>query len=202
MFDKLLERVRKTVSPPPPPPPGPRMKVRRVSSPAAAPAAAPPIRYRQSADDPAPIIDDPTMRPDNVDFRREGDGEHIYRVNQPQPKGFPKKYAEYVPIAGTSFRQLDVIAFIRGRNRRLEIRHQVAVPGRDPSLAVYGHWDDWNGGEHEAHLGYIPSEVHAAIGDMPVALTLEGMYQAGLNRTAGLRVDIWQPRPKREKPQQ
>lgn len=111
---------------------------------------------------------------------------------------FPKKFAEYVSIAGVSYRQQEVAAFIEGHNRQVFVRREVALEGRPPSLAVYGTWEDWAGGMHEALLGYIPKEVHETIGDMPIALTLEAMYQAaGKKRTAGLRVDIWQPRSKK-----
>lgn len=134
-----------------------------------------------------------------MDFRREDDAAFIFRVNQHQPKGYPNRIAKYVSVAGVSYRQPAVIAFIEGRNREVIIRPEVVTEGRAPSLAVYGKWDDWEGGTHEAHLGYVPKEVHAAIGETPVVATLEAMYQAGNDRTAGLRLDIWQPRPKKEK---
>jgi hypothetical protein len=156
-----------------------------------------PIRHRQSATDPAPIIDEPFLRGVDLDFRREGDAPYIYRVNQSTPKGFPLKFAEYVKVAGASYRQPAIIDFIAGRARRLDIRPEVFIEGEPPALAVYGLWEDWNGAAHEAHLGYVPSEINEVIGDMPIAVTLEAMYQATADRSAGLRMDIWRPRDKK-----
>lgn len=153
-----------------------------------------PIRYRQSAKDPAPIIDDPTRREVDVDYRREGDEKHIFRVNQIQPKGYPKKIAEYIPVSGVSYRQEDVIAFIAGRNRRLSLRREVIIEGEPLALAVDGAWEDWDGNAHAATLGYIPGPVNAAIGDNPVDVTLEAMYQARPDYSAGLRIDLWSKR--------
>lgn len=189
LFPKPAKKSKKS---PPKPSRRPAVTVRK-----AGPPPAPPIRPRQCATDPAPIVDDPTRREDDVDFRREGDAPYIYRVNQPQPKGFPLKFAEYVNVAGASFRQSAIIDFIAGRNRRLDIRPEVLTEGKPPALAVYGIWEDWDGAAHEAQLGYLPHDINEAIGDMPIAVTLEAMYQATADRSAGLRMDIWRPRDRK-----
>lgn len=193
LLDLLFPKpAKKTKKPTSHPTRRPIVTIRKVEPPPPAP-----IRLRQCATDPAPIIDDPTQREDDVDFRREGDAPYIYRVNQPQPKGFPLKFAEYVNVAGASFRQPAIIDFIAGRARRLDIRPEVLTEGKPPALAVHGIWEDWHGTAHEALLGYVPSEINEAIGDMPVAVTLEAMYQATADRSAGLRMDIWRPRDRK-----
>lgn len=195
MFEKLFGR--KSSPKPAAPVPNPKARIIAVVTTQEPPPAPAVIRYRRHADDPAPIIDEPDRRGYDVDFRREGDEPFIFRVNQHQPKGFPKKLANYVAVAGVSFRQMEVIEFIRGRNRCLSVRPEVITGGQLPALAVIGQWADWIGGRHEALLGYLPNDVREAIGDTPVALTLEAMYQATDERSAGLRVDVWQPRPKK-----
>lgn len=145
---------------------------------------------------PAPIIADPAARGENVDFRRPGDDAHIIRVNQPRPKGFPKKIANYTPVAGVSHRVADVIAFIDGSNRELSLVRETRDDGLRPALAVYGAWLDARGGAHNALLGYVPRETNETIGDSPVAATLEAMFAPTPDKpTPGLRIDIWTTRP-------
>mgnify|MGYP003490680202 CR=1 FL=1 len=48
---------------------------------------------------PSPIITDPTKREYDKGFRLEDDERHVVRINQLQPKGFPKKIAEFNTVA-------------------------------------------------------------------------------------------------------
>jgi hypothetical protein len=142
--------------------------------------------------DPSPINDDPTKRGDR-DYRRSDDDVNVVRVNQPQPKGFPRKQYEYVPVAGTSYRQNDVVAFINGHDRAISLRTEV-VTFSDGEVAdaraVYGQWLD-ESGSHEALLGYVPAEINEELGGQPCAARLEAMFRPDRHKSAGIRMSIW-----------
>lgn len=134
---------------------------------------------------------------DYGDYRRPDDPPNVVRVDDIQPKGFPRKLFEYISVSGVSYRQENVAGFIAGRARRLSLRREFVNDQHPNALAVYGLWQD-AAGEHTALLGYVPREVNDAIGDQPVAATLEAMYLPLNGHNAGLKIDIWSPRNQRK----
>ena len=148
---------------------------------------------------PAPIVADLRARGDR-DYRGPDDAENVVRVNQPQPKGYPRKLHEYIPVAGTSFKKDDVARFIYGGDRSLSLKREV-VTAKDGSetnaLAVYGQWTDGDG-SHEAHLGYVPQDVNEELGDTPCGVRLEAMFRPEAGKNPGIRMSIWGKRRKQD----
>jgi hypothetical protein len=125
-----------------------------------------------------------------VEYRRPDDGENVIRINQRNPKGFNERLYEFVPVAGVSYREKDVVAFIEGADRELSLRREFVDEAHPDALAVWGLWKDGDRSQ-AARLGFVPREVNDAIGARPVAATLAAMYRPLKDKGPGLRMDIW-----------
>lgn len=142
---------------------------------------------------PTPIVEAPNRRGYDRDYRRPGDDRHIIRINQKAPKGYPKKLHDWVAVAGVSYRQAAVIEFINGHQRRITIEHEPDNTHSDTALKVVGHWLDSQHRAASGQLGYLPSEISAAItADLnDIGARIETMYAPHGGQAAGLRVSIW-----------
>ena len=130
------------------------------------------------------------------EYRRPDDAENVIRINQRNPKGFNERLFEFVPVAGVSYREDDVRAFIEGTRRELSLRRTFVNDAHPNALAVWGLWMDGKK-ERTALLGYVPREVNDVIEERPVAATLVVMYEATKDKGAGLRMDIWGTRARK-----
>jgi len=126
----------------------------------------------------------------DVEYRRPDDGANVIRINQRNPKGFNELLFKFVPVAGVSFREKDVVRFIEGTERGLSIRRVFVDELHPQALAVWGLWVEKGTGV-SAQLGFVPREVNDAIGERPVAATLVAMYAAVDGKGSGLRIDVW-----------
>ena len=155
--------------------------------------------------EPAPIISEPYKRGFDREFRLETDADNVIRINQRQPSGLPRKVAEFVAVVGIT--RPDAFphaqAFIFGSNRFVELE-RLPDHAVDPNaIAVIGTWVA-DGALHRARLGYIPAEVAAdlaALGrETPIGATIKVLYAQAIGRTLGIRLDLWGPRRKAERP--
>lgn len=143
----------------------------------------------------APVLP-PNKRDWGVEYRRPDDAENVIRINQRPPKGFPERLFEFAAVAGVSYREDDVRAFIMGTEQEISLR-RVHVDEQHPSaLAIWGLWVEGKE-RRSAQLGFVPREMNDAIGEKPVAATLVAMYAPTKDKGPGLRIDIWTTRSKK-----
>jgi hypothetical protein len=150
---------------------------------------------------PSPIITDPTKREYNKGFRLEDDERHVVRINQLQPKGFPKKIAEFITVAGITMENRDVVAkqFVKGKDRQIELRKQPDNPYDKNAIEVYGHWTK-QGKSFTEKLGYLPSKVASKLVNEPeLKATIKVMYMPTDETSVGIKIDVWTKMKKRVK---
>src|SRR5215470_15689320 len=89
----------------------------------------------------------PVMRLRDVEYgqmyRREDDPPYVLRLRSQQPRGFRRKLAEYVSVAGISHgeRPLHAAQLIAGQEPRLELEPAPeAVPDHLEAIRVWGVW--------------------------------------------------------------
>lgn len=159
-----------------------------------------------------PIIADPRLR-EGKDFRRPNDGEHVVRVNDRKPDGFSARPISrnigigrnsgtsrgYIAVTGTQNTQQDLIAFINGTDRHLELERDPKNEWDPHAIKVMGEWKDSAGKMQRARLGWVPAHVARGLAneyaDCELAATIECMYRATATTSAGLRIDIWTETP-------
>lgn len=149
----------------------------------------------------APISTDPSERGINKEYRLESDNQNVIRINQEQPKGFPKKAAEFVPVVGiTKDNRLNTaVKFIKGIDRRIELQKEPENEYDQNAIAVNGHWVS-DGVSNSGKLGYLPREVAAKLSKIDeLRATLKVMYTPIHEENAiGIRIDVWSKREKKE----
>lgn len=130
-----------------------------------------------------------TEKKQSMEEKILGDG---VRVPSKAPKGFSKKVMTDVPVAGVTYHQLQVMDFIKGKDREIDLRPTtVVVLGTEmPATAVYGSWAEGKK-RTEAHIGYLPEEVHSSVAHLSVAAVLVKVFMPVAGRSAGLRLDIY-----------
>lgn len=129
--------------------------------------------------------------PDDVEFRLPTDPKHMARLNQAYPPGYSAEY-RHIQVAGTSHRKGDVITFIRGDKRRLQLVKEPHNKFDENAIAVYGECL-FRGKPFRAHLGYLPKEVAAELTlhtDIKAALTKMFYKPEDNYDAAGLRIDV------------
>jgi hypothetical protein len=142
----------------------------------------------------------------DMDYRRPGDPRHIVRVNQPAPKGCPRKLKEFVQVAGVTHkhRQSTVRAFIDGSERRVELIRDPTNEVDPNAVRVVGSWTDESGEALHGKPGWLPKAVAAELAakhpSAPIRATVKAMFRARAFKSAGLRIDVWGPRRKRKRP--
>ena len=130
-----------------------------------------------------------------VEYRRPDDSENVIRLHAPKPAGFVKKVFNFVPVAGVSFRQDTVNAFIRGRDRGLELRRDNSDPDHPNAVAVFGSWED--NGSQAGQLGYLPGDKAARLATLKppdIGARLEALYSPTRKKGGGIRLSIWSKR--------
>ncbi|MCM3572515.1 HIRAN domain-containing protein [Mesobacillus subterraneus] len=149
----------------------------------------------------APISTDPSERGINKEYRLESDNHNVIRINQEQPKGFPKKAAEFVPVVGISMnnRTETAIEFIKGTDRRIELQKEPDNEYDKNAIVVVGHWVS-DGESKSGKLGYLPKEIAAKLAKLDeLRATLKVMYTPINEENAiGIRIDVWSKREKKE----
>lgn len=148
----------------------------------------------------ASISTDPSEREFNQEYRLESDNQNVIRINQEQPQGFPKKAAEFVPVAGITLdnRLNTAIEFIKGTERRVELQKEPDNHYDKNAVAVYGHWVS-AGLSRSGKLGYLPREIAAKLSNVDeLRATLKIMYTPIHEENAiGIRIDVWSQREKK-----
>lgn len=143
-----------------------------------------------------PVIDDPTARGIDKEFRLSSDSENTIRLNQPQPKGCPRKIEEFVSVVGLTKenREIDAKKFILGKERRIELKRQPDNPYDKNAIEVIGHCLV-EGEAFSCKLGYIPAKVAKKIvGHEELKATIKAMYYPTEERSIGIKIDIWTKR--------
>ena len=146
----------------------------------------------------APIIDEISERKFNKDFRLSSDDIDIIRVNQGSPEGLPKKAKEFIEIMGLTKDNRHIFAekFIKGSNRRLELRKEPANPYDNNAIEVYGYCE-YNGQVINSKLGYIPKGVAAQLASIEkLEATVKYMTLPYLTRGINIKIDIWTEKTK------
>lgn len=133
----------------------------------------------------------------------EPDPAHVIRFQQGIPKGLPRKLADYIQVAGVSYRQEAVSAFCLGNNQRITVEREPSNPGHPNSIKVVGSWAD-SSGQHAEHLGYLPSDAAAEIASTydsasPIAGTIKVIFLPRPGKSPGVRIDVWGKRRKVKK---
>lgn len=141
----------------------------------------------------APVLDHPE-RPDGCEYRRENDDYNVIRIWRGPGRG-RRKIVNYMSVAGTSFRREAVCSFIRGKDRRVYLKHDPDNPVNPAAVAVWGKWRGATGG-HEQLLGYVPDsnlDQVTAVSLDQLTVELEAMFApVTTNDNPGLKVTIWQ----------
>ncbi len=139
------------------------------------------------------------------EYRRPGDEPHVVRVKQSPPRGFRKKIAEFVPVAGVTHRLEDVTAFVEGADREVRLLRETDNPTSSTAIAVLGAWRSTDGEQVTRQLGYLPHEVSQEIArrwpSAELAATLETLYLPRDERSPGIRVDVWTQAVRRRRAQ-
>lgn len=131
------------------------------------------------------------------DYRRPDDPTWVIRIEQPRPKGLPKKVANFIDVAGISRQQENAKAFIKGLDRALELERDPRNKYDKNAIKVIGVWYDSGGNEYREQLGWVPANVAKDIpSNIAIGATIESMYKPRPGMNAGLRIDIWGPRNK------
>jgi len=151
----------------------------------------------------APIIDSPPERGFDNDYRRSSDPEHVIRVNQRPPKGFPKKVKEYVKVAGISQPDTtkNAIAFICGSQRSVNMKKEPDNPIDPKAIKINGSWKA-NNKNFSGKLGYLPAEITEELmkadSEFAYGVTLDAMFIPHEIKGVGVRISIWAPRAKKK----
>jgi hypothetical protein len=133
-----------------------------------------------------------THPPLNQDYRRPGDPEYVIRLRQPAPKGLRKKALDFVAVAGTSFNEPAVQAFVAGTDRAVLLSRE-PPPELPGGLTVEGSWNDETG-EHRERLGWLTPEVVDHLPDnTPVGATLQTLHMPHDDGGAEITIAVWVP---------
>lgn len=146
----------------------------------------------------APIIDEISEREFNKDFRLSSDDIDVIRVNQGTPEGLLKKAKEFIEIMGLTKDNRHIFAekFIKGSNRRLDLRKEPTNPYDSNAIEVYGYCE-YNGQAINGKLGYIPKGVAAQLASIEkLGATVKYMTLPYLTRGLNIKIDIWTVRSK------
>lgn len=149
----------------------------------------------------APIIEEINERGYNNDFRLSSDDIDVIRINQQPPGGLPKKAKEFVAVVGLTKenRHIFVEKFIKGSNRRIELRKEPTNPYDCNAIEVYGYCE-YEGESIDSKLGYIPKEIAKALSKKEkIGATIKYMTLPYLTRGLNIKIDIWTERAKSTK---
>jgi hypothetical protein len=103
-----------------------------------------------------------------------------------------------VKVSGVNHRKDNVLKFIKGASREIELRPEPENPHDKNAVAVIGHWDHY-GTEKSALIGYLPKPILRDIKGEEIASDLSGVFHP--NRpdvTPGVRIAIFYRRKKRK----
>jgi tetratricopeptide (TPR) repeat protein len=149
----------------------------------------------------ASVSTDPIEREYDQEYRLEIDNKNVIRINQKQPKGFPKKAAEFVSVAGITMngREQIAIEFLKGTERKIELQREPDNQYDKNAIAVHGHWSSGNESK-SGKLGYLPREVAVKLSTIDeLRATLKLMYTPiDSNNSIGIRIDVWSKREKKQ----
>lgn len=149
-----------------------------------------------------PVINDPTKREFDSEYKLKSDNENVIRLNQLQPKGCSKKVAEFVPVAGVTKdnREEGALKFIRGKNRSLELIKDPNNPYDKNAIKVHGHCKDEDDNDFSTFLGFVPAKNAKSLAKLePLKATVKMMYYPVNSETIGIRMDVWSKANKRKK---
>lgn len=146
----------------------------------------------------APVIDEISERQFNKDYRLSSDNIDVIRINQGSPKGLTKKAKEFIEIMGLTKENRHIFAekFIKGSNRRLELRKEPTNPYDSNAIEVYGYCE-YEGQAINGKLGYIPKAVAAELSNIEkLGATVKYMTLPYITRGLNIKIDIWTERAK------
>jgi len=136
------------------------------------------------------------LGPPRLEVAKKTKPDHVIRPKYPRPKGFPKKLFRNVKVAGISYRQDALKAFLGNQMISMEAHSEEDNP-RDPNaIAIYGTWKD-KAGSHNGKLGYLPADIAAQLVtlDPPgFAMRLDTIFKPRPGKNGGLRLSIWSKR--------
>lgn len=123
------------------------------------------------------------------------DNANVIRIDEEAPPGFDACLARECRVAGVTYREADVEAFVTGSNQHLELVREPNNPVSSIAVKVMGEWDDGAGKRCDAQLGYLPQEVAQTIaGSAPngnLAAALRDMFIPMAGKGPGIRLNVW-----------
>ena len=146
-----------------------------------------------SSSEPVKILDKFAEAQEGDIFRLDRDDSNVVRFRQTRPGGFTPYcggLGSGEAVKGTSHRQPAVLAFIYGKNRRLEVEYAPTEEFPE-AIAVFGLWDDATG-SHREHVGYVEAyiakEIHEQYVGLPLAAELLTIFLPQGEKQAGIRM--------------
>jgi hypothetical protein len=139
---------------------------------------------------------------DDVLFRLVDDPDNVIRIKQRYPLTIPQDWEmageEWsLQVAGVSYRVENVMHFIGGSSRRIQLVQEPMVK-YPHAIAVYGEWIDKRETKQKSQLGYLPNtdakKITKALTKMRDYLLVGKLAKmfipTGEKGTPGLRVDV------------
>ncbi|MFQ5574843.1 MAG: HIRAN domain-containing protein [Terriglobia bacterium] len=152
-----------------------------------------------------PVIDDPTQRGYEKEYRTSSDSPETIRLDQHRPKGLSRTIGNYVKVSGVSYEpaRSNLISFTKGRDRRLTVERDPDNEYDPRAIKVIGHWSV-DGTEKQGQVGWIPKATTIKIAeelpaDAPLAPTIRVMHKATGKKNPSMRIHVWCPKKKRKK---
>lgn len=141
--------------------------------------------------------------PEDADFRFSKDRSHIVRRSFLSPTEDLTEAYRNVHVAGITFeeRALTCDAFIRGRDRYLELRPS-PFDGHPNAIKVIGHWKGEFDLPNSGDLGWVPKDISNDIAMKYPGVSLVAtplvMFHSRRGYSPGIRMMIWKPRGTRK----
>ena len=109
------------------------------------------------------------------------------------PKGWDTAESE-IDVSGLRYRRAEAEAFIRGHDQAIRLEPEPKNPRDKNAIKVIGIYAKRSGGaKHEAHIGYVPSEMAATLHEAGLTDRARGQLQnvyEGDNGYLGVRFDL------------
>ena len=127
----------------------------------------------------------------------------MIRIHQKPPKGLPRKLHEFVKVAGIPHPPATARAegLIAGTTRHVWLNRSLSKKYGPNAIEVVASWVDSNRAKCEGRVGWIPKALAARIAkddpDTLIGATLKVMYRPEGRKSAGIRIDVWGQRRKK-----
>ncbi len=144
----------------------------------------------------APIIKSPKDRVINKEYRNPGDPVEVFRLDQPAPKGLPKKIKSNVELIGVSGskRRENATGFITGSKRQLKLMLDKSNKEEKNLIKILAKWEYKKGKTKSGELGWLPKNMFLDIEPYltkPLGATIKYMELPKGKKPPVIKIEIW-----------